>query len=78
MRIRLHTSAAALLLSTALTAAAQPGAARDAEYAALRDKKLQSSFLKKAPWITDYRKALAESRASGKPVFAHFTRSYAR
>lgn len=42
-----------------------------------RDKKLQEPWLKKAPWITDYDKALAESRKAGKPVFAYFTRSYA-
>lgn len=41
-----------------------------------RDKKLASEFLKKAPWHTDYDKALAESKKSGKPVFGYFTRSY--
>lgn len=43
----------------------------------LRDKKLAEEWLKKAPWITDYDKALAESKASGKMIFAYFTRSYA-
>jgi len=42
-----------------------------------RDEKLASAFLKKAPWITDYDKARAESKKSGKPIFAYFTRSYA-
>jgi hypothetical protein len=42
-----------------------------------RDKKLASGFLKKAPWITDYDKALEESKKSGKAIFAYFTRSYA-
>jgi len=41
-----------------------------------RDKKLASEFLKKAAWNTDYDKALAESKKSGKPIFGYFTRSY--
>ena len=42
-----------------------------------RDKKLASEFLKKASWITDYDKALAESKKSGKAIFGYFSRSYA-
>ena len=42
-----------------------------------RDAKLADGWLKKAAWFTDYDKAMAESKASGKPVFAYFTRSYA-
>ena len=42
-----------------------------------RDKKLASEFLNKASWITDYDKALAESKKSGKPIFGYFSRSYA-
>lgn len=41
-----------------------------------RDKKLASEFLKKSPWLTDYDKALAESKKSGRPIFGYFTRSY--
>lgn len=41
-----------------------------------RDKKLKSPFLQKAPWFTDFDKALAESRKSSKPIFGYFTRSY--
>lgn len=41
-----------------------------------RDKKLREPWLRKASWITDYDKALEESRKSGKPIFAYFTRSY--
>jgi hypothetical protein len=41
-----------------------------------RDKKLQSPFLKKAAWITDYDAAMAEAKKSKKPIFAYFTRSY--
>lgn len=42
-----------------------------------RDKKLESPFLKKAAWITDYDQALAESRKQKKAIFGYFTRSYA-
>jgi len=41
-----------------------------------RDKKLASEFLKKAAWTTDYDKALAESKKTGKPIFGYFSRSY--
>ena len=41
-----------------------------------RDKKLASAFLKKAAWFTDYDKARDESKKSGKPIFAYFTRSF--
>ncbi len=43
----------------------------------MRNKKLQEPFLKKADWITDYDKALGESKQSGKLILAFFTRSYA-
>lgn len=39
-------------------------------------KKLEQPFLKVAPWITDFDKAKAEAKKSGKPIFAYFTRSY--
>lgn len=42
-----------------------------------RDKKLKSTFLSKAPWITDYDQARAESKKSGNLIFGYFTRSYA-
>jgi hypothetical protein len=60
----------ALLLGLAATAAAQDSLEQK------RDKKLQSAFLKKAAWITDYDAALAESKKSGKPIFGYFTRSF--
>jgi hypothetical protein len=53
------------------------GAAHAQDFEALRDKKLQEPFLSKASWITDYDKAREESKKSGKPIFAYFTRSYA-
>ena len=42
-----------------------------------RAAKLAEPWLKKAAWFTDYDKALSEAKASGKPIFAYFTRSYA-
>ncbi len=53
------------------------GAAYAQDFEALRDKKLKEPFLTKAAWITDYDKAREESKKSGKPIFAYFTRSYA-
>ena len=41
-----------------------------------RDEKLNESWVKKADWITDFDKARATAKASGKPIFAYFTRSY--
>lgn len=59
-----------LLLGLASTALAQDTLEQK------RDKKLQLPFLKKAAWLTDYDKALEESKKKGKPIFAYFTRSY--
>ncbi len=42
-----------------------------------RDKKLAEPWVTFVNWVTDYDKALAESKESGKPIFAYFTRSYA-
>lgn len=42
-----------------------------------RDEKLKLAFLKKADWLTDYDKARAEAKKSGKPIFTYFSRSYA-
>ena len=48
-----------------------------ADLAKLRDKKLKSSFLKKAAWFTDFDKARAKAQKDGKIIFTYFTRSYA-
>ena len=40
-------------------------------------KKLKEPFLAKAAWILEFDKAKSESKKSGKPIFAYFTRSYA-
>ena len=40
-------------------------------------KKLEGAWIKNGAWNLDYEKALQASKASGKQVFAYFTRSYA-
>jgi hypothetical protein len=40
-------------------------------------KKLESPFLKSAPWMLDYEAALRKAAERKVPVFAYFTRSYA-
>ncbi len=40
-------------------------------------KKLESEWLKNAGWITDFDAVRAQSAATGKQIFAYFTRSYA-
>ncbi len=42
------------------------------------DAKLKAPFLAKAAWLTDYDAAREEAKKSGKPIFAYFTRSYAK
>ena len=68
-------SCKSLVLAAALTAAIG-SAAFGQSLEEKRDKKLASEFLKKSAWLTDYDKALAESKKSGKPIFGYFTRSY--
>jgi len=62
----------ALLLALALPAAAAPSSLEEKLAA-----KLEEPFLRNAAWETDYDKALARAKESGKPVFGYFTRSYA-
>ena len=40
------------------------------------DAKLKKSFLTHATWFTDYDKARAEAKKSGRLIFTYFTRSY--
>ena len=42
-----------------------------------RDAKLAEGWLSKSAWLTDWDKARAEAKESGKPIFGYFTRSYA-
>src|SRR6476659_4243390 len=67
--------AVAALLALVLVGAASQARAGDLEDK--RDKLLAEEWLKKAPWITDYDKARDAAKASGKTIFAYFTRSYA-
>ena len=72
-----HLSAAAVFL--ALFAAAAPVRAQDQEaFKQNLAKKLESDFLKAAPWLTDFDQAREEAKKSGKLIFAYFTRSYAQ
>ena len=64
------------ILATAACLIAAASALQAQSLEEKRDAKLKSEFLKKAAWITDYDAALAESKKSGKPIFAYFTRSY--
>ena len=43
----------------------------------LRDAKLALPVFQKAAWSFDYDKARADAAASGKLIFAYFSRSYA-
>ena len=71
------------ILALAGAARSQPGASRPAprthELALIkkRNEKLALPFLRQADWITDYDRARAEARRTGKPIFAYFSRSYA-
>ena len=56
---------------------AQGGMPSQEELVQKRDAKLGEPWLKAAPWFTDYDKALAEAKKTGKPVLAFFSRSYA-
>ena len=42
-----------------------------------RDAKMAHEVFQKADWIFDYDKVREQAKASGKPIFAYFTRSYA-
>jgi hypothetical protein len=59
----------------ALSAAAAQ-ADRQAQLKQKRDQKLAERWITLAEWIPDYDRARARSKASGKPIFAYFTRSY--
>ena len=75
LNIRLIGNLAASALAFTALLPAQ-GYGTPEELIAKRDQKLESEFLKKAHWITDYDQALAEAKNQGKLIFAYFTRSY--
>lgn len=68
----MHTTPALLVMALALA----PSLVAQDDLVAKRDAKLASPFLKNADWITDYDKAIAAARKTGKPIFGYFTRSY--
>lgn len=41
------------------------------------EKELSAAWIKNADWVMDFDAAKAKSKASGKLIFAYFTRSYA-
>ena len=55
---------------------APPASGQEESLQARKDRLLAEPFLTKAPWLTDYDKALAKSKSSGKLIFAYLTRSY--
>ena len=65
-----------VLAAAALLAAAGMARAQDSLEERLQTKQ-KEPFLAKAAWVLDFEQAKAESRKSGKPIFAYFTRSYA-
>lgn len=67
------TLTAALLLLTA----AQTQPPSQEQLKANLEAKLKAPFLSKAEWVTDYDKARESAKATGKPIFAYFSRSYA-
>lgn len=69
--------AAALFLVLPSFASAQPKSPSQDDLKKQKEKLLQDPFLKNGSWTTDYEKALAEAKKSGKPIFVYFTRSYA-
>jgi len=56
-------------------AAQSPAARRHEQLQAARQALLQQPFARLVPWLTDYEQARTQARASGKLVFACFTRS---
>lgn len=67
-----------LLIPILTIAAAAPLTAQDEQAAliAKRAKKLESSFLAKNAWFTDFDAACAAAKQSKRTMFAYFTRSY--
>jgi len=74
MKVRGIAAAALLVLGLGAPALAQDGGSALEKK---RDEKLAEPWVKAGGWITDYDKALAESKKSGKLIFGYFTRSYA-
>ena len=66
-----------LLISLMSIAVATPLAAQDQPaLIAKRAKKLNSAFLEKNAWFTDFDKARAAAKKTNRTMLAYFTRSY--
>lgn len=75
MRTSVPVLFAALSLSASLPAQQQQKTQE--ELIKLSQEKLAKPVFKAAAWNTDYDAVRAEAKASGKLIFAYFTRSYA-
>ena len=58
-------------------AVAQQAPPTPAELKSRLEKELSAAWIKNADWVMDFDAAKAKSKASGKLIFAYFTRSYA-
>jgi TRAP-type C4-dicarboxylate transport system substrate-binding protein len=78
MRSHLKTGilAGALALGVSTAAFAQADPEKQAAYKAALEAKLQKPFMQNAAWQTDYDKARAKAKESGKLLFTYFTRTY--
>jgi len=72
----MRTSVAALILACLATPAYAQAQDQDQMKKNLEEK-LAKPFVTVAPWILDFDEAKAQSKKTGKPIFAYFTRSYA-
>ena len=66
------------LVAGALALAVMASVAQAQSMEEKREKKLKSPFLSKAGWLTDFDQAKEQAKKSGHPIFAYFTRSYAK
>jgi hypothetical protein len=76
MMFTLRMTALAVALA-GICAAQRPEPPSQDQLKTQRAEKMAKEVFKKADWTFDYDKARAESKKSGKPIFAYFTRSYA-
>jgi len=65
-----------ILALAAVSLLSLAGVARAGDLEDKRDKLLKEPFFQNADWITDYDKARAESKKTGKAIFTYFTRSF--
>ena len=75
MKSRLEVIALSVLLG-ALVSSPVVAQVDQADMKARYESKLKKSFFKQATWFTDYDKARARAKESGRLIFTYFTRSY--